>query len=77
MTAYPHRLPEHRVDVGPDLVLRAAMRVCRVLTMETSIWIDGHCVLCGIADGGGPLPAHEDDCAVGLARRVYAAGLGE
>lgn len=77
MSVYPSHLPSHRVHVEPDLVLRALMRACHVLTTESPIWRDGHCVLCGMADDGAPLPAHEDDCAVQLARRAFAAGMGE
>lgn len=73
----PNRLPEVRVGVEPDLVLRALMRACHVLTTESPIWVDSHCVLCGIADDGGPLPAHYNHCAVYLARRAYAAGMGQ
>lgn len=77
MPVYPNHLPNHRAWLPADLILSEAMRVCDVLTTETSIWRDGHCVLCGIADSGGPLPAHEEDCAVLLARRALAAGMGE
>lgn len=75
-TKYAVHLPEHRAWCQADLILMAAMRVCVVLTTETSIWRDNHCVLCGIADSGGPLPAHEAGCVVLLARRALAAGTG-
>ena len=69
-------LPELRVRVDPEVAMRGLMRACEVLTAETSIWRDGRCVLCDMPDSGGPLPKHESDCAVVLARYAMAAAEG-
>lgn len=71
------RLPEHYGCIEHDLIYCRLIHVCMVLTTETSIWRDGHCVLCDLADSGGPLPAHESDCPVLLARRALKAALAE